>query len=61
MIMTMEDIVKFNNPDKFPKGYIIELTKEEKLEVIENFDNPKLKYSPVLPKAFTKKGLYIIP
>lgn len=97
MIMTMEDIVKFNNvenvvvvlrgqqvildsdvaklygvetmrineavknnPDKFPEGYIIELTKEEKLEVIEIFDNPKLKYSPVLPKAFTEKGLYML-
>ena len=49
-----------NNPDKFPTGYIIELTKDEKNEVIENFDNPKLKFSPVLPKAFTEKGLYML-
>ena len=49
-----------NNPDKFPTGYIIELTKDEKNGVIENFDNPKLKFSPVLPKAFTEKGLYML-
>ena len=49
-----------NNPDKFPTGYIMELTKDEKNEVIENFDNPKLKFSPVLPKAFTEKGLYML-
>lgn len=47
-----------NNPDKFPKGYIVELTKEEKEEVIKIFDNPKIKYSPKLPKAFTEKGLW---
>ena len=28
--------------------------------VIEIFDNPKLKYSPALPKAFTEKGLYML-
>lgn len=26
-----------NNPDKFPEGYIILLTQEEKTEVVENF------------------------
>jgi hypothetical protein len=50
-----------NNPNKFPDGYIIELTKEEKLEVIKNFDHlSKLKYSPHLPKVFTEKGLYML-
>lgn len=49
-----------NNPDKFPKGYIVELTKEEKEEVIKIFDSPKIKYSPKLPKAFTEKGLYML-
>jgi len=49
-----------NNPDKFPTGYIFELSKEEKKEVIENFDNPKIKFSPALPKAFTEKGLYML-
>lgn len=57
--MRVNEAVK-NNPDKFPQGYILELTKEEKAEVIEIFDNPKLKYSPALPKAFTEKGLYML-
>ena len=57
--MRVNEAVK-NNPDKFPCGYIFELTKEEKAEVIEIFDNPKLKYSPALPKAFTEKGLYML-
>jgi len=26
-----------NNPEKFPNGYVIELSKEEKKEVVENF------------------------
>ncbi|MDE6544124.1 MAG: ORF6N domain-containing protein, partial [Muribaculaceae bacterium] len=49
-----------NNPDKFPEGYIIELTKDEKKEVVKNFDNPNVKFSPRLPKAFTEKGLYML-
>lgn len=57
--MRINEAVK-NNPDKFPDGYILTLTKEEKQQVIENFDNPKLRYSPVLPKAFTEKGLYML-
>lgn len=32
----------------------------KKKEVIEIFDNPKLKFSPVPPKAFTEKGLYML-
>ena len=64
-----------NNPEKFPEGYIFKLTKEEKSEVIEIFDNlnaasktevveifdhPKLKFSPTMPTAFTEKGLYML-
>lgn len=64
-----------NNPEKFPEGYIFKLTKEEKSEVIEifdnlnaasktevveNFDHPKLKFSPTMPTAFTEKGLYML-
>lgn len=50
-----------NNPDKFPAGYIIELTKEEKNELIKNFDRfNKLKHSTVTPKVFTEKGLYML-
>ncbi|MFA5778860.1 MAG: ORF6N domain-containing protein [Elusimicrobiota bacterium] len=50
-----------NNPDKFPSGYIFELTINEKQEVVENFHHLyKLKFSPQLPKAFTEKGLYML-
>src|SRR5574344_70932 len=50
-----------NNPDKFPKGYIIELSEEEKMEVVKNFDHlSAIKYSPHLPKVFTEKGLYML-
>ena len=49
-----------NNPEKFPEGYVLALSLEEKREVIEIFDNPKIKFSPALPKAFTEKGLYML-
>jgi phage regulator Rha-like protein len=50
-----------NNPDKFPDGYVLTLTAEEKEEVVKNFDNlAKLKFYPTLPKAFTEKGLYML-
>ena len=48
------------NSDKFPEGYIIGLTESEKKEVATNCGNPKLKFSPVLPNAFTEKGLYML-
>ena len=48
-----------NNVDKFPEGYIFELSKEEKSEVVKNFDHLKaLKFSPYLPKAFTEKSTF---
>jgi len=50
-----------NNPDKFPKGYIFELDKSEKEQVVENFHHlENLKFSPAMPKAFTEKGLYML-
>ena len=50
-----------NNPDKFPTGYIIFLTKDEKNELVKNFDNfAKLRTYPGNPKAFTEKGLYML-
>jgi hypothetical protein len=57
--MRINEAVK-NNPEKFPQNYILQLTKKEKEEVIEKFDNPKIKFSPALPKAFTEKGLYML-
>jgi hypothetical protein len=50
-----------NNPEKFPNGYLIELTNQEKNELVENFDRfDKLKHSTVAPKGFTEKGLYML-
>ena len=50
-----------NNPDKFPNGYILELTKNEKSELVKNFHRfNSLKHSTVSPKAFTEKGLYML-
>jgi hypothetical protein len=50
-----------NNPEKFPSGYIIELSKSEKNELVENFHRfDKLKHSTVNPKAFAEKGLYML-
>lgn len=57
-----------NNPDKFPEGYILELTDEE-IEAIqnreeiadENFDRKSIsKMSRYVPKAFTERGLYML-
>lgn len=50
-----------NNPDKFPVGYIIKLTRPEKNELVENFHRfDKLKHATVNPKAFSEKGLYML-
>ena len=49
------------NLDKFPKGYIIELLKDEKLELVTNCDRfANLRHSNVLPNAYTEKGLYML-
>jgi ORF6N domain len=50
-----------NNSDKFPEGYLIELTEHEKNELVENFDRfNKLKHSTANPKGFTEQGLYML-
>ena len=49
------------NLDKFPDGYIIDLSKNEKDELVTNCDRfNALKHSTALPKAFTEKGLYML-
>ena len=49
------------NPDKFPSGYVIELTNSEKQELVENFHwFNSLKHSTVAPHAFTEQGLYML-
>ena len=42
-----------NNPDKFPQGYVFQLSDEEMTANL----SPKTR---VLPKAFTEKGLYML-
>jgi phage regulator Rha-like protein len=50
-----------NNPERFIDGFIIELEKLEKSELVKNFDRfASLKHSTVLPKAFTEQGLYML-
>lgn len=50
-----------NNSDKFPSGYVFELDKYEKCELVKNFDRFNLlKHSAVMPTAFTEKGLYML-
>lgn len=51
-----------NNPDKFPRGYIIELKPTELYGIRSKFStaNASLQKTTVLPKAFTEKGLYML-
>lgn len=50
-----------NNPEKFPAGYVVELTKLEKSELVKKIDQlNNLKHSYVNIKAFTEKGLYML-
>ena len=50
-----------NNPQKFPEGYVVELSKPEKNELVKKFDRfNKLKHATVNPKAFPEKGAYML-
>ena len=49
-----------NNPDKFPYGFILEYTKEEKSELVKKFDQFNIKHSSAKVKGFTEKGLYML-
>lgn len=50
-----------NNPQKFPGGYIFELTPEEWEPVKSKYLTSPLGGGKVkLPKAFTEKGLYML-
>lgn len=49
-----------NNPDKFPKGYVIELNDSELKGLRWKNSTTNLSKSRVFPKAFTEKGLYMI-
>jgi len=49
-----------NNLDKFPIGYIYQLSKEE-FEILRcKFSTTKFSKRRTLPKVFTEKGLYML-
>jgi hypothetical protein len=46
------------NRDRFPEDFMFRLTTNERAEVVANCDHlAKLKFSPVLPNAFTEHGM----
>lgn len=53
-----------NNSDKFPKGYLILLDKEEWSALRSKFltlkNQGRGKHVKYIPKAFTEKGLYML-
>jgi hypothetical protein len=51
-----------NNPAKFPRGYIIDLTSMELYALRSKFliANPGASKTRAVPKAFTEKGLYML-
>jgi len=49
-----------NNPNKFPDGYVIELTKHDLETLRWKFSTTKFSKTRTLPKAFTEKGLYML-
>ena len=49
------------NKNRFPTDFMFRLTKDEKTEVVTNCDHlQKLKFSPVLPYAFTEHGAVML-
>lgn len=50
-----------NNPNKFPAGYVVELTQEEMTDLRSKKLTANVSSkSRVLPKVFTEKGLYML-
>lgn len=49
-----------NNAEKFPKGYVFELSNSEIRCLRSKFSTANNPKSRVLPKAFTEKGLYML-
>ena len=49
------------NLDRFPEDFMVQLTPEEKAEVVANCDHLKaLRFSPHLPRAFTEHGAIML-
>jgi ORF6N domain len=49
-----------NNPNRFPQGYLFELTDNELDDLRSKFSSAKFSKTRTLPKAFTEKGLYML-
>jgi hypothetical protein len=49
-----------NNPDKFPKNYLLELTQEEWVGLKSKFSTSSKGGKVKLPTAFTERGLYML-
>lgn len=53
-----------NNPEKFPEGYVLQLTKDEGVCLRSKFStldtSQRGRHTKYLPKAFTEKGLYML-
>lgn len=49
-----------NNPDKFPEGYVIEISEIEWFGLKSKFSTSIKGGKVKLPKAFTEKGLYML-
>jgi len=53
-----------NNPEKFPDGYIVEVSSEEYKSLRSKFSTLEIsgrgQHTKYLPKAFTEKGLYML-
>src|ERR1039457_5095168 len=49
-----------NNPDKFPAGYILQLTKDEWDALKSKISTSKRGGKVKLPTAFPEKGLYML-
>ena len=49
------------NLDRFPDDFMFRLTQSEKSEVVTNCDHlARLKFSPVMPRAFTEHGILML-
>ena len=50
-----------NNPDKFPEGYLFEISSQELIDLRRKNSTANISsMTRVLPKAFTEKGLYML-
>lgn len=58
--MVLNQAVK-RNQERFPEGFMFQLSKREKKELITNCDRfNRLKHSPYLPYAFTEQGVAML-